>query len=325
MDQVKIIDAYPQQDTLANILSVSVSNGGSPYNVLKDLALLGADFPLEGAGLLGDDGFANFILDDCKRFGIDTAQLKQKPGEVTSITDVMTVADTGRRTFFHARGANSVLSEADLDLENSNAKIFHIGYLLLLTALDKLDNFGNTGASGILKKATELGFKTSVDIVSESSERFGSVVKPSLPFTDYLFVNEFEAGRITGNELVENGIVSIPKAKQASRDLLDFGVREWVLLHFPQGALASHKDGSIVFQPSLSLPEDKILGAAGAGDAFAAGVLMGLHNNERILKSLKLGVCAAGSSLFHPSCSDGVMPADKVLDLEKQFGFQSYL
>jgi sugar/nucleoside kinase (ribokinase family) len=325
VDQVKIIDAYPQQDTLANILSVSVSNGGSPYNVLKDLALLGASFPLEGAGLLGDDAFGGYILDECRRLNISSDQLKKRAGEVTSITDVMTVAETGRRTFFHARGANGVFSESDLNLENSGARIFHLGYLLLLTGLDELDAEGRTGASRILQKATSLGFKTSVDVVSESSERFPKIVKPSLPFTDYLFVNEFEAGRITGIDLVEDGKVSIAKAKQASKMLLEAGVREWVLLHFPQGALASHRDGSIVFQPSLSLPHEKILGAAGAGDAFAAGVLYGLHEDQDILKALKLGVCAAGASLFHPSCSDGLTDSESVLAMEKQFGFQSFL
>jgi len=325
VDQVKIIDAYPQQDTLANILAVSISNGGSPYNVLKDLALLGAKFPLEGAGLLGDDGFGKYILDECKQLGISTSQLNTRKGEVTSLTDVMTVAETGRRTFFHARGANGVFSESDLDLSESSAKIFHLGYLLLLTKLDELNAVRKTGASRMLEQAISKGFKTSVDVVSESSERFPAIVKPSLPFIDYLFVNEFEAGRITGINIIEDGIVNIAKAKQASRILLDEGVREWVLLHFPQGALASHQNGTIVFQPSLSIPADKILGAAGAGDAFASGVIFGLHDNQDILKCLKLGVCAAGASLFHPSCSDGLMNSAKVLDLEKQFGFQSFL
>jgi sugar/nucleoside kinase (ribokinase family) len=323
VDQVKLIDAYPQQDTLANILSVSASNGGSPYNVLKDMALLGANFPLEGAGLLGDDSFASYILSECKELKINTDQLIRRTGEVTSITDVMTVQDTGRRTFFHARGANGTFSESDLDLEKTNAKIFHIGYLLLLTALDILDESGETGATRILRKAKSLGLKTSVDIVSESSDRFAAVVKPTLPFTDYLFVNEFEAGKIVGEDLLENGKVSIPKAKIASRKLLDFGVNEWILLHFPEGALATHKDGTIVFQPSLNIPTDKIQGAAGAGDGFAAGVLYGLHEEWDILKALKLGVSTAGASLFHPSCSDGIPVLAEVLSLETTFGFRT--
>ncbi len=39
-DKLKFIDTYPQQDSLANILGESVSNGGGPFNVLMDLAKL---------------------------------------------------------------------------------------------------------------------------------------------------------------------------------------------------------------------------------------------------------------------------------------------
>ena len=40
VDYVKVIDGYPAQDMLASILSESRSNGGGPYNVLKDLAAM---------------------------------------------------------------------------------------------------------------------------------------------------------------------------------------------------------------------------------------------------------------------------------------------
>ena len=50
VDHLKIIDAWPTQDALASILAESSGNGGSAYNVLKDLALLGAPFPLTGIG-----------------------------------------------------------------------------------------------------------------------------------------------------------------------------------------------------------------------------------------------------------------------------------
>jgi sugar/nucleoside kinase (ribokinase family) len=53
VDHVKIIDAWPQQDTLANILSQTDANGGSPYNILVDLAKMGGRFSAGGGGLGG--------------------------------------------------------------------------------------------------------------------------------------------------------------------------------------------------------------------------------------------------------------------------------
>jgi hypothetical protein len=55
VDRPKIIDVYPAQDNLANILQETSSNGGSPYNLLLDLAGLQAPFPLEALGLKGED------------------------------------------------------------------------------------------------------------------------------------------------------------------------------------------------------------------------------------------------------------------------------
>ena len=63
IDQVKLIDVYPQPEQLGNIRSQSQGTGGAPYNVLIDLAKSGAPFPLFGAGLVGKDALGEQILE----------------------------------------------------------------------------------------------------------------------------------------------------------------------------------------------------------------------------------------------------------------------
>src|SRR5690242_16930321 len=104
IDQVKLIDVYPQPEQLGNIRGQSQGTGGAPYNVLIDLAKSGAPFPLMAAGLVGKDALGEQILDDCHQHKIDTRHLAATPKAPTSFTDVMTEANHGRRTFFHARG-----------------------------------------------------------------------------------------------------------------------------------------------------------------------------------------------------------------------------
>ncbi|MBN8455973.1 MAG: hypothetical protein J0M31_23305, partial [Candidatus Accumulibacter sp.] len=65
------IDAA-QQDALANILSTTKGTGGSPFNVLVDLALMGAKFPLEATGLVGADENGRWIVEQCAAHGIGT-------------------------------------------------------------------------------------------------------------------------------------------------------------------------------------------------------------------------------------------------------------
>ncbi|MFZ4768392.1 MAG: PfkB family carbohydrate kinase, partial [Roseimicrobium sp.] len=97
IDYVKLISHWPEQDTLASIVSETSSNGGGPYNVLKDLAAMGAPYELEACGLVGQDANGDWILRDCHAAGIATAQLHQTTEAPTSYTDAMTVASTGRR------------------------------------------------------------------------------------------------------------------------------------------------------------------------------------------------------------------------------------
>src|SRR5213593_3107719 len=153
VDQVKIIDVYPQPEQLANIGSQAQGTGGAPYNVLIDLAKLGVPFPLFAAGLVGKDAFGRFILDDCKKHKIDTRLLRSTAGAPTSYTDVMTEINGGRRTFFHHRGANALWDGGDLDFTKVRARIFHLGYLLLLAALDAPDKRLGTKAAALLADA----------------------------------------------------------------------------------------------------------------------------------------------------------------------------
>jgi hypothetical protein len=92
----------------------------------------------------------------------------------------------------------------------------------------------------------------------------------------------------------------------AARRLIELGVRAWVVLHFPEGSCACSRQGEIVWQGSLQVPRSAIRGAAGAGDAFAAGVLLGWHNGHDFLWNLKLGVGAAAACLRDPTCSGSI-------------------
>ena len=105
VDQVKMVDVFPQRETLANILS-QARHRRFALQRLINLAKLGAKFPMSAAGLVGNDGLGQYILDDLKRHKIDASQMRTTAKAPTSYTDVMTEVKTGRRTFFHCQGAN---------------------------------------------------------------------------------------------------------------------------------------------------------------------------------------------------------------------------
>jgi sugar/nucleoside kinase (ribokinase family) len=323
-DHVKTIDAWPAKDGLANILTQAEGNGGGPYNVLKDLAKLGARFPLAGVGLIGDDADGKAILADCLASGIDSTRLRTMPGLRTSHTDVMTERGTGRRTFFHDRGANARLSPSDFDFRHSNGRFFYLGYLMLLDVLDGPGSGGKPQALEVLRSAREAGFRTAVDCVSANSSQFRATVAPVLPEVEVLFTNDFEAEQISGMALGRGGALNRGAVEAAARAFIGFGVREWAIVHFPEGACACSRDGRILWQPSVRMPDDLVLGSAGAGDALAAGILLGLHDEWSMERCLELGVCAAACSLLDPTCSASVRSHEKCLEYGRQRGFSEF-
>jgi len=322
-DYVKIIDHYPEQDMLVSIRSESACNGGGPYNALKDLAAMGASYPLEAAGLVGRDANGDWILRDCAAAGIHTAQLRQTGDAPTSYTDAMTVASTGRRTFFHQRGANALFSDAHLDFTKSNARLFYLGFLMLLDSMDEFAAPGRTRASLALEKAQAAGLATAVDMVSTENAGFREIADSALPFTDYLIVNEIEAGKVMALELKTSRGTDVRACVEAAKGLLARGVRRQAVIHFTEGAVVADIDAPVIVQGSLKLPDGFIAGATGAGDAFAAGYLHGVHEGWGTARGLELAVCAAAACLTDPTPSGGLRPVDECLALGAKHGYRA--
>ncbi len=321
VDQVKIIDAYPQEDMLATILDQSQSNGGGPYNVLKNLSAMKAGFPLAACGVIGTDPHGQWIHDDCLKHNIDVTQLHRSNEYATSYTDAMTVQSTGRRTFFHQRGANAIFHQQHCALNNTNARILHLGYLMLLDHMDQFAADGRTHAAHLLDAATTAGLETSVDMVSTEHPQFREIAISAMRYTDHLMINEIEASRVLHRSIAPDDVSAL---QQAARDLIDLGVRRTVTIHTVHGAVAINHKREQCIQASLKIPHGFSKGASGAGDAFAAGLLYGLHENLTLSECLHIATCTAACSLSHATPSQGILPLTECLPLATEFGYVSF-
>ncbi|MBN9502439.1 MAG: hypothetical protein BGO01_12655 [Armatimonadetes bacterium 55-13] len=316
IDHVKEIDVYPSQDALANILAQSKGNGGAPYNLLKDLARLNLGLSLEGVGLVGTDDDGQFIIRDCQAHGIDTRFLVATKDAPTSYTDVMAVRSSGRRTFFHQRGANSLLCPDHFDFSQLKAQHLHLGYLLLLDCLDQPDGEYGTASARVLAEAKRAGMSTSIDVVSEDSERFRDMVLPCLKYADVVFMNEFELARTSGIRLADASDIRLLKAGE----LLMEDMPGALVVHTPERVFA-FIDEHRYEHGSVRMPAEQVVGAVGAGDAFAAGYLVGFLRGLDVQECLRFGVCVAASSLTQPDCSSGIQCLDCCLELGKRHGY----
>lgn len=321
VDTTKIIDVYPSQDTLANIVSEERNNGGGAFNILSDLAKLGAEFPLRAQGLIGKDADGDWIVEHCHSHGIDTSLLYRHESAPTSYTDVMTARMSGRRTFFHQRGANRFFGPEHFPWAQMSERIIYLGYLLLLDAMDATDKEFGTVAARVLHEAGHRGLYRAVDLVSVERSDYSAIVNPALSEIDLLICNELEASRVTGIATRDGDENYLGEGlREAGRALIERGVNDWVVIHLPEGAYARSIKNEEVWQGRVKLPAEQIVGAAGAGDAFAAGLLYGFHEGKTMQENLTIGVCTAAACLRAASTSGSVEPLEKCLSLGVEFG-----
>ena len=310
------ISGLPRAGELTTIMDgISRSSGGAVCNVIVDLARLDPALPLQALGRLGTDAEGDFVLEKLKEHSnIDLQQVKREG--ITSFTAVMADTLTKQRTFFHYRGANAKFDLTDIDWDHVDAELLHIGYILLLDALDTEDAEYGTRMARLLCDAQRHGIKTSIDVVSESGDRFSRLVPPALRYTDYCIINELEAQQSTGVPLRdENGALIPDNIPVALRQLMALGVSTWAVIHCPEGGYGLEKGGSVVAVESLRLPQGYIKGTVGAGDAFCAGVLYGAQQKMTLKSAIEMGIASAACSLSESGGTEGMRGAAEAMKL----------
>jgi sugar/nucleoside kinase (ribokinase family) len=109
----------------------------------------------------------------------------------------------------------------------------------------------------------------------------------------------------------------------AAEDVLALGVRKQVVAHCLEGAVLIRKGGARASHGSVRVPPKSVIGTAGAGDAFAAGVILGLHGGEEPRECLRWGVCGAALCLSDPTTSGGLDDLEKALKNGEAHGFRA--
>ena len=301
VDKLNEIGAYPASGELTKILSVSRAVGGAVPNVGIDIKRVDPSITVRAVGKIGNDSEGDFLVSTLEENGVD-ASLLVRGEKPTSFTDVMSIVG-GQRTFFTYPGACADFGFEDVDFENLDVKMLHLGYFLLL---DKVD--GGDGEK-ILKAAKEKGIKTSIDLVSENSNRY-HIVKSCLKYTDNVIINELEAGMIAGIEPCRENLEKI------AHSIKDMGVSERVIIHMPETGVCLSDNGFFEL-PSWELPKGFIKGKTGAGDAFCAGALIGIYRGLDEMGILTLAQKAATASLASPDSIGGMVSEGEIDEMLK--------
>jgi len=325
VDRNKLVDHWPEQETIAVILSEERQGGGNGANASVDLKRLGAPFPVEAVGLVGDDADGRFLLELCAANGIDARQMRVVADVATAYTEVMTVKATGKRTFFYRAGSHDRIAPEHFDFSATDAAILHLGLPGTHAAMDAPQDGEPSGWPIVLRKARAAGLKTNLELCPIPLDRIALLGRPCLPLLDYLIVNDAEVGALAGVPTVAEGRVDIAACREAIRAVMARSAAELVVLHFPGGALALPRDGQLVEKPSVRVPHEAVKGSNGAGDAFAAGMLLGIHEAWPLDRCLALAHATAAASLRSVTTNGSVENWRDCLALADRWGWRESL
>ena len=320
-DEVKVIESFPEKGMLVNITAMSRAVGGSVPNTLISLAKIDPTLPLAALGRRGDDEAGRYAEGEMQTCGVDTSGVLVDPTTPTGFSDVMTLRDTGERTFFHHRGANARFVPEDIPLDTLTCRMLHVAYIHLLDGFDAPDGEYGTTLARFLKAAQEAGITTSIDVVSSLGENFAPVVKAALPYTDNAIMNEIEACGVSGLPARDgDGKLLLENLRATMEQLMACGVGQRVIVHCPEAGFCLSRDGEFTVVPSLKLPAGYVKGTVGAGDSFCAGCLYGIYHGYTDEEILEFASGAAACNLAAEDSVSGMRNAEYVRELIERFG-----
>lgn len=250
---------------------VRTAPGGSTANVLAGVATLGGSAVF--CGKIGADRHGEIYEQESIGCGVST-RLKKHNSKITGHSVTFITPDSERTFATHLGASIDIEKEDVLEEDVAESRIMH------LDCYQIEDPKLNGVTLHAVKAAKKHNTLVSVDLADPGvvKRNLDAVRKFVKEHADIVFANEEEAKEFAGTESGEKALHEISK-------FCDIAV------------VKLGKEGSLIKKGEMvySIPPFKAnaVDTTGAGDMYAAGVLLGIANNFSLEKSGKIGSWAA--------------------------------
>ncbi len=277
----------PGETVLAKGLSIAA--GGKGLNQAIGASRLGARVHI--VGRVGEDRFADLPQDAMRDAGVDASYVSRVPDQHTGTALIVVDESTGENAIAVAGGANHALRPADLQ-----------------------DAVAAFRASGVLMVQLELALETveaALDLAKENT--LTTVLDPApaqelsdsfLRKVDLITPNETEAEFLTGVRVHD-----VESAAEAGSRLRERTLGDVLITLGSAGCVWVWATGFEHVPASRVKPVD----TTGAGDAFNAGLAVGLARGESVGRALRTALRAGTAATLHRGAA-AAMPTAKELE-----------
>lgn len=241
MDLVNHVQDFPKPGETIHGRGVEYLPGGKGANQAVAASLAGGDVTMIGA--VGQDSFAEPLLDSLRERGVETGGVVRKPG--TSGLAFITVSDAGENQIILSEGSNGQLRPEDVPA----AKMADADAVILQNEIPWETNLHAMQVCRSLRAKVVYNPAPVRPIPAEA-----------YPLIDLLVVNETEAAGLSGIE-----VESREDAERAGQELLSRGARSVLVTLGSKGSLYLGEKGEAVFTPSFQV---QAVDTTAAGDTF---------------------------------------------------------
>lgn len=267
--------------------------GGNACNTAVGLARLGKNVGL--CAEIGKDEFSNFIIGNLANENINTTLINQNPNKKTSFS--VSLNYLGERTLL----VEHVQRPHNFNFQNSSARFVY------LTSLgnDWQNAYQNT-LDFVKQTKSKLAFNPGT-LQIDDRER---LIMEIIGNTDYLFLNKQEA-----EKLLYGKDTKLEKSKTDIKKLL-FGLKSLsaknvILTDSYNGSYIQDEQNNIYH---LEIIKVEVIEKTGAGDAYTAGFLGAILNNQSILDAMRWGSVNASSVVGKIGAQDGLLTKSDIIE-----------
>ena len=292
-----LIDLTQTGKNGAGVPTFAANPGGAPANVAVAAARLGCSTAF--IGKVGADSLGGYLRQVLEENGVDHSGLQV--GESATTMAIVSIDETGERSFRFLRGADCEMVPEDVDEKMAqNSRILHFGSVSLTQGIARSATIFTARAAhraGMLV-SYDPNYRPALWRTKRDALEWMSL---PLPLVDIIKLSEEELPLLTGSEDLEEG----------SRALEEQGIRLVMITLGAKGAFCRWQGESFTV-PSVPA---KVADTNGAGDTFMGAALSRLcRREEKPLENLERGeleeILAFANRAASITCSrSGAIPA----------------
>jgi sugar/nucleoside kinase (ribokinase family) len=286
------IDRIPEKGKLILIPQMEMHVGGGANNTGVVLKKLGEEVVM--VGKVGQDGLGEFVINSLRKEGIDPKGITCTSEYPTSSTMVL-IDSQGERSFIHCVGANQSLRNEDIKDE-----FFLVSDIVHITGTFLMPGFDGPETTALLKRVKKAGIMTSIDTYWDDTGKWLQTIESYLPHIDIFISNRDESTHISGRQnMVDN-----------AQFFLDYGIKVVAIKMGEEGSFIMTKEEKI-FVPPFKV---KAIDGTGAGDAYAAGFLVGTLKNWDLYEIGRFSNACGAMCVQAIGATEGVGHFDEVME-----------